>query len=107
MTASTVPVGVVARWTTRPRPAPGASCEECGVALDAARCSGCGQLAGRPVGMLATLVDSPAGARIIVAQRVAGGWAPISTVPATEDNVRALSRPTATGPAPSSVGALL
>jgi hypothetical protein len=57
--------------------------------------------------MLATLVDSPAGARIIVAQRVAGGWAPISTVPATEDNLRALSRPTATGPAPSAVGGLL
>jgi hypothetical protein len=106
MTAPTIPTGVVARWTSRPRPAQGAACDECGVALDGPRCAGCGQLAGRLVGMLATLVDTPAGAHIVVSQRVAGGWAPISTVPATEDNLRALSRPAATGPAPAAVGGL-
>jgi len=106
MTALAAPA-VVARWTSRPSPAPGATCDECAAALRNARCEGCGQLAGRPVGMLATLVETPTGVRIVVAQRIAGGWAPVNTVPATSENLRALTRPGATGPAPAAVGGLL
>jgi hypothetical protein len=105
MTAPVTPA-VVARWTTRPSPAPGAICDECAAALHNTRCDGCGQLAERPVGMLATLVDTPAGAHIVVAQRIAGGWAPVNALPATSENLRALSRPGATGPAPAVVGGL-
>jgi hypothetical protein len=105
MSAPTAPT-VVARWTTRPRPAPNATCDECGVILNGPQCANCGQLAGRPVGMIATLVDTPAGSRIVVARRVAGGWTPVNSVPATEDTLRALSRPGATGPAPAAAGGL-
>ena len=105
MSAPTAPA-VVARWTRRPNPAPDATCDECGAALHEPRCANCGQLAGRLVGMIATHVDTPTGGRIVVAQRVAGGWAPVNSVPATEDNLRALARPGATGPAPAAVGAL-
>jgi hypothetical protein len=106
MTHPTVTPGVVARWTTRPRPTAGAICDECGTALHDGRCANCGQLAGQPVGMIATLVDTPAGARIVVAERSAGGWAPVRTITATEDNLRALARSGATGPAPAAVGGL-
>jgi hypothetical protein len=105
MTAVTAPA-VVARWTTRPYPAPGASCDECGSALDDVCCGGCGQLAGRLVGMLATVVDTPVGARIVVAERTAGGWAPVTVFPATAENLRALARPGATGPAQATAGGL-
>ena len=97
---------VVARWTTRPRPAPNATCDECAATLHEPRCTNCGQLGGRLVGMIATLVDTPAGSCIVVAQRVAGGWAPVNTIPATEDSLRALARPGATGPAPAAVRGL-
>jgi hypothetical protein len=105
MTAPVTPA-VVARWTSRPNPTSGATCDECAAPLHNARCDGCGQLAGRPVGMLATLVDTPAGAHIVVAQRIAGGWAPINTLPATSENLRALRRPGATGPERAVVGGL-
>jgi hypothetical protein len=52
------------------------------------------------VGMLATVVDSPAGARLVIAERTPDGWVPVRTVPATAANVAALSRPGATGPTP-------
>jgi hypothetical protein len=106
MTRPTVTPGVVARWTTRRHPAPGAVCDECGTALHEIRCDGCGQLAGAPVGMLATVVDTPTGARIVIAQRTAGGWVPVRSLPATPENVRALARPGATGPALIAVGGL-
>jgi hypothetical protein len=105
MTAPTIP-GVVARWATRTRPAAGATCDECAELLDGARCPGCGQLAGTQVGMLATLIDTPAGPQLVIAQRTAGGWAPIRTAAATPDNVRAMARPHVTGPVTAAVGGL-
>jgi hypothetical protein len=110
MTQLTVRPGVVARWTARRRPSPGAVCDECGTVLDALVCGGCGQLAGGPVGMLATVVDTPAGPQLVVAERAGagGGWIPVRRLPATSDAVRALARPGATGPrpAPSALGGL-
>jgi hypothetical protein len=100
MSAPTPSPGVVARWTARRRPGRGERCEECGANLTCVTCDGCGQLAGELVGMLATVVDSPAGARLVVAERTPDGWAPVRTVPATQANVAALSRQGATGPAP-------
>ena len=94
------PGRVLARWTARPRPEAGSVCDECATVLDDIQCGTCGQLAGRPVGMLATVVDTPAGTRLVIAQRTEDGWTPVRTVPATEDNVRALARPGATGPSP-------
>jgi hypothetical protein len=101
--------GVVARWTARRRPRRGERCEECGAILMCATCDGCGQLAGELVGILAAVVDSPAGARLVVAERTPDGWAPVRTFPATQANVAALSRHGATGPAPvtSTPGGLL
>jgi hypothetical protein len=107
MTTTTTGPRVLARWATRQSPAPGAICDECAAALQGDRCDGCGQLAGQLIGMLATLVDTPAGDRIVVARRIAGGWAPINTFPATPENLRALARPEAIGPAPATVGGLL
>jgi hypothetical protein len=92
---------VVARWTTRSRPGAGAVCDECATVLDDIECGTCGQLAGRPVGMLATVVDTAAGPRLVIAKRTDAGWSPVRAVPATEDNVRALARPGATGPVPA------
>jgi hypothetical protein len=99
MTASLTPTpGVVARWTTRRRPTPGTVCEECATVLDDIQCGRCGQLAGPPVGMLATVVHTPAGARLVIAERSDQGWVPVRALPATSDAVRALARPGATGP---------
>jgi len=98
MTAPTP--GVVARWTIRRCPAAGAVCEECGEVLGDLACDACGQLAGELVGMLATVVDTPAGARLVIAEHTPQGWTPVQSVPATRANVAALSRPGATGPAP-------
>jgi hypothetical protein len=106
MMSSRTPPAVVARWTSRPNPTPDAACDDCAAALHEPRCENCGQLAGRLVGMIATIVDMPTGARIVVARRVAGGWAPVNTVPATEANLRVLTRPGATGPAPTASGGL-
>ena len=84
-----------------PSPAPGAICDECAAA---ARRPPLRRTAGSsPAARSACsprVVDTPAGARIVVAQRIAGGWTPVSTVPATEDNLRALARPGATGAQP-------
>jgi hypothetical protein len=99
MTAPTLTSGVVARWTTR-RPAAGQRCDECGEVLVEVACDGCGQLAGETVGMLATVVDSPAGVRLVVAEHAPEGWTPVRSLPATRANVAALSRPGAAGPAP-------
>jgi hypothetical protein len=100
MTAPAPTPGVVARWTTRRRPATGAVCDECREVVVDSRCGCCGQLAGETVGMLAAVMDTPAGARLVIAEHGPGGWAPIQTVPATRTNLAALSRPGATGPAP-------
>jgi hypothetical protein len=97
--SATVP-GLVARWITRRPPAAGAMCDECGEVLAAIECRCCGQLGGETVGMLAALVDTPAGARLVIAEHTAQGWVPVRTVPATPSNVAALARPGATGPAP-------
>jgi hypothetical protein len=99
MSAPTPTPGVVARWTTRRRPAAGQRCDECGHLLDAIACDGCGQLAGDPVGMLATVVDIPAGACLVIAEHTSEGWTPVRSVPATRANVAALARPGATGAA--------
>jgi hypothetical protein len=46
-----------------------------------------------PVGMLAVVVDTPAGARLVIAERApAGGWAPARVVEATGDAVRMVGR---------------
>jgi hypothetical protein len=91
--------GVVARWTARRRPGPGAVCEECATPLVDIACECCGQLVGRAVGMLATVVDTPAGPQLVIAERSpAGGWTPLRRFPATREALRALARPGATGP---------
>jgi hypothetical protein len=46
-----------------------------------------------PVGMLAVVVDSPAGARLVIAERApGGGWAPARAVDATGEAVRMVGR---------------
>jgi hypothetical protein len=104
MTAATP--GIVARWTTHTRPAAGVVCDECATVLDDVACGTCGQLAGTPVGMLATLIDTPAGRQLVIARRTAGGWASVRTAAATPENLRALARPDATGPVPAAIGGL-
>ena len=102
-------LGLVARWTSRRHPAGGSICDECRELLVDMECRGCGQLAGELVGMLAVVVDTVAGVRLVIAEHTADGWAPIQSVSATRANVAALSRPGATGPAVagvSTVGAL-
>jgi hypothetical protein len=101
MTAPTPTPGVIARWTTRRAPSPGQRCAECGTRLDVVACRGCGQLAGETVAMLATVVECPAGVRLVVAEHTPEGWTPVRSLPATQANVTALSRPGATGPAPA------
>lgn len=92
-------LGMVARWTARRRPS-ASVCDECRALLVESQCQNCGQLAGELVAMLATVVDTLAGARLVIAEHGAEGWTPIRSVPATRANVAALSRPGATGPAP-------
>src|SRR5262245_31255214 len=99
MTAPTP--GIVARWTIRRRPASGTRCDECGEVLHGSVCGQCGQLAGPVVGMIATVIDTADGLRLVIAERTGrGDWTPIRTLPATQDNVNALTRPGATGPEP-------
>lgn len=100
MTTTPAP-GVVARWTTRRHPAPGTICDECRELLVDMECDCCGQLAGAIVAMLATVVDTAAGARLVIAEHTPNGWAPVQALPATRDNIAALRRPGATGPAPA------
>ena len=93
--------GVVARWTVRRRPAAGAVREECSTVLVDVACDQCGELARHPVGMIAVVVQTPAGPQLVIAERTAAGdWAPTRRGPATVDTVRALRRPGATGPGP-------
>jgi hypothetical protein len=94
-------IGVVARWTSRRRPAAGTICDECHGLLVDMECECCGQLAGEIVGMLAAVVDTAAGARLVIAEHTPDGWAAVQSLPATPANVAALSRPGATGPAPA------
>jgi hypothetical protein len=91
--------GLVARWTARRQPDLGTRCDECGAVLAGTCCDGCGQLAGGLVAMLATVIDTPAGARLVIAEHGPEGWTPLRTVAATRANVAALGRPGATGPA--------
>jgi len=92
--------GVVARWTARRQPPRGAACDECGATLADVTCERCGQLAGRLVGMLAVVVHLGPGPELVVAERTdAGGWAVVRRITATPENVKALARPGATGPA--------
>ena len=93
--------GVVARWTTRRRPVVGTICDECRELIVDMECECCGQLAGEIVGLLATVVDTAVGARLVIAEHTPDGWAPIQSLPATRNNIAALSRPGATGPAPA------
>jgi len=98
MSASPTP-GLVARWTVRRRPGAGERCDECGATLTDIACDGCGQLAGHAVGMLATVVESEGGLRLVVAQRTGrGDWTPVRTMAATAEAVRAIARPGGTGP---------
>ena len=71
------------------------------------RASGCGQLAGEAVGMLATVVDADGELRLVIAQRTGrGDWTPIRTMSATRrSRAVASARPDATGPAPTIVDA--
>lgn len=61
---------ILARWTTHPDASTGGA-----------------------VGMLAAVVDTPAGARLVIAQRTpAGDWAPTRAIDATPDAVRMVRR---------------
>jgi hypothetical protein len=93
--------GLVARWTTRRHPAAGSLCDQCREVLVDIACGCCGQLAGEVVAVLAAVVDTPAGARLVIAEHTPDGWTPVRSVPATWANVTALSRPGATGPTPA------
>jgi hypothetical protein len=87
---------VVARWTGRRSPTGPVCCDECGAEVEPGeRCPACYQQAPTiRAGMLATVITTAGGQRrAVVAQRTpAGGWAPVRTVPATDDVIRALRR---------------
>jgi hypothetical protein len=95
--------GVVARWTGRRRTA---VCGECGEPAEVAgtSCAGCGQLPGEPVGMLATVIDTPAGPRLVIAARAGNGWVPIRAVEATSEALRMVRRQHDTGRAAAAGG---
>jgi RNA polymerase subunit RPABC4/transcription elongation factor Spt4 len=92
--------GVVARWTSRRTSERPRSCEECGEVVPAAtaQCPQCRQVApAHPTGMLAVVIDTANGQRLVIAERTpAGGWAPTRDVPATSEAVRVLRRQDAT-----------
>jgi hypothetical protein len=49
--------------------------------------------------MIATVVDTTDGLQLAIAERTGrGDWMPVRALPATPDNVTALTRPGATGP---------
>jgi len=86
---------VVARWAGSPRAGEAVICDECGEAVaTGGRCPGCYQLAPEPVGMLATVVDTPAGPRLVITERdpSAARWVPTRVVPATGEAVRMVRR---------------
>jgi len=82
---------VVARWTSprRTRPQP---CDECAESTAGPMCAGCGQLVGGLVGMLAILVDTPAGRQLVISQRVGSGWVPLRAMPASVETVAMVRR---------------
>jgi hypothetical protein len=108
MTAPTPITGVVARWTGRRRQGAPVRCGECGEdAISGAPCPGCRQIAGDAVAMMATVVDTPAGARLVIAERTRTGWTPTRTVEATDEAVRVIRRQdTATEDVTASIGGL-
>lgn len=87
--------GVVARWAGTPRTGRAVICGECGEAVTSGEhCGGCGQLAAEPVGMLATVLDTPSGPLLVIAERdpAATRWVPTRTVAATSEAVRMVAR---------------
>jgi RNA polymerase subunit RPABC4/transcription elongation factor Spt4 len=98
MTAST---GIVARWSARRTSDRPQTCDECGEIVPAAvdQCPQCRQLApAHPTGMLAVLIDTANGRRLVIAERTPNrGWAPTRDLPATSEAVRMLRRHDATG----------
>jgi len=78
MTAHT---GIVARWSAPDQ------------------CPQCRKLApAHPTGMLAVVIDTARGRRLVIAERTpAGRWAPTRHLPATSEAVRMLHRQDATG----------
>jgi hypothetical protein len=95
--------GIVARWAGRRRTA---VCGECGepAAVAGTSCALCGQLPGEPVGMLATVIDTPAGPRLVIATRIGGGWVPVRAVEATSEALRMVRRQHDTGRATAAGG---
>jgi RNA polymerase subunit RPABC4/transcription elongation factor Spt4 len=97
----TAPTGVVARWSSRRTSDRPQTCEECGEAVPAAtvQCPQCRQFTpAHPTGMLAVVIDTASGRRLVIAERTpAGGWAPTRDLPATSEAVRVLRRQDATG----------
>ena len=93
----TARAGVVARWASRRSSNRAVLCE-CGEAVKAGwPCPGCRQIAGdatETVGMLAAVVDLPAGARLVVAEQTPdrGGWVPIRCLPPSGEAIRMLRR---------------
>ena len=91
--------GVVARWASRRSSDHAVLCDECGEAVRVGcPCPGCRQLATTSdhhgyVGMLATVIDTTDGPRLVVAQRAPnGGWTPIKATPATGEHIRMIRR---------------
>jgi hypothetical protein len=102
--------GVVARWVGAARSDRPVICGECGeaVAPGGSRCPGCYEIAAGPVGMLATLIDTPTGPGLVVAERDPhGGWVPVRAVPATGEAVRTVRRLQAAPAAAAGRGGLL
>lgn len=107
---------VLARWVGRRGIGAPMVCDECGEDVEAGqRCPTCYQQAPTSrAGMLATVITTSRGERrAVIAQRTpAGGWAPVRTVPATGEVIRALRRqdtttaPSDVAPAPAGVTVL-
>lgn len=83
---------IVARWTAHRS---GPSCDECGTrtaGTAGSPCPGCGEIPGPSVGMVAAVIDTPAGSRLVVARREGTGWVPVRHVDATPKAVRMIRR---------------
>jgi RNA polymerase subunit RPABC4/transcription elongation factor Spt4 len=87
---------VVARWATHRTHSHSIRCSGCGWILEPGtlQCPQCREAASpEPTGMLAVVVVTGVGRRIVVAERTpSGGWAPTRSVPATGETVRVLRR---------------
>jgi hypothetical protein len=99
---------VIARWTGVPTVDRPVICDQCGEATaTGAACPGCYQVAGGPVGMLAAIVNTPTGARLVIAERApAGGWVPVRATAATGEAVRMVRRRTTAEPVAARGGTL-